>query len=771
MHENREISGTSWSADQDRPAKAINRAADANVQEKSDCAVLPMNQPNNEGQPSAEAGEGRAQTQENTVQSRMRPTQKGKRMSQGLAGVRKSARERKQERFTALLHHLSVGLLRDSFYALKRQASPGVDGMTWQEYETGLDDRLVDLHGRVHRRAYQARPSRRVCIPKADGRQGPLGIAALEDKIVQQAVVTILNQIYEVDFKWRNMPETVPNAESAAPITERRASRRLRLNSLIYVELGSENGGVATDISVDGLALMAAAAIGEDKHRQDLLNMRIRLPGLDRGVEATGQIAWRSRSRTGAGIKFVGLRTDACEQIRTWISSHRYEDTVEPSQPKSAEVEQPVPQAKDVRIPSSLLADTPQSLAEKDDEKQPVETYKALSGTQALRPQPVESRALSDGKEAVLSIRDPLFPKERRPDSVSVHGTLTLFPTPESPAKTSVNKRATISRLLSLPIGSIKVTRRLLRIAIAAAAILTLFAASRTAVRQITRRNGPTMWWTQNIPQGPVTRNSPGQNANVRSPVPARETVSNHQAVAPTPLAKTPTQTLNSTEFSGRALHPLAEPATQVGPTPWVPTSSLESQPVQTSESRPDQTREGTTQSNDSDAASALSNSSAVPAETSPTTDKEANAAPPKQPEASEPTPASVTVNPKPPAPGTPTETHSKKPPAPERLQKGHLITRVNPVYPAEAQRKGIEGPVKTHVVFSPEGAVTKVTFVSGPQELATAAMDAIRKWRYSPTLFDGKPVETEDNVTILFQLSKSQSQGSKKDKDEDEPM
>jgi len=99
------------------------------------------------------------------------------------------------------------------------------------------------------------------------------------------------------------------------------------------------------------------------------------------------------------------------------------------------------------------------------------------------------------------------------------------------------------------------------------------------------------------------------------------------------------------------------------------------------------------------------------------------------------------------------------------------LITRVDPVYPAEAQRQGIEGPVKVHVVFSSEGAVTKVTFVSGPQELATAAMDAVRQWRYSPTLFDGKPVETEGNVTIRFRLAESQRQGSKKDKDEDEPM
>src|SRR6202795_4051374 len=201
MHENREISSTPWSADQGRSAKAKSRTADMHVPEKSDCAAVPVNQPNKEGQPSAEVGEERAQTRENIAQSHMHPTQNGKRMSQGLDGVRKAAKERKQERFIALLHHLNVDLLRDSFYALQRKASPGVDGVTWQEYETGLEDRLVDLHRRVHRGAYRAKPSRRVFIPKADGRQRPLGIAALEDKIVQQAVVTILNQIYEVDFQ------------------------------------------------------------------------------------------------------------------------------------------------------------------------------------------------------------------------------------------------------------------------------------------------------------------------------------------------------------------------------------------------------------------------------------------------------------------------------------------------------------------------------------------------------------------------------------------
>jgi RNA-directed DNA polymerase len=202
MHENREISGASRSKqDRDRSAKAQSHNADMHDPEKSDRAVIPMNQPNKGESFPAEVGEGSARTKENIVWSNTSPTQSGERVSQGLSGVRRAAKERRQERFTALLHHVSTGLLRDSFYALKRQAAPGVDGVTWKKYETGLEDRIADLHSRVHRGAYQAQPSRRVYIPKADGRRRPLGIAALEDKIVQQAVVTILNEIYEVDFK------------------------------------------------------------------------------------------------------------------------------------------------------------------------------------------------------------------------------------------------------------------------------------------------------------------------------------------------------------------------------------------------------------------------------------------------------------------------------------------------------------------------------------------------------------------------------------------
>src|ERR1700730_11115761 len=158
--------------------------------EESDCCVVPMKRPNKEGRPSAEAAEGRRQPKENDAQSNTPPTQRGVRVSQGLSGVRQAARENGQERFTALLHHVSVDLLRESFDALKKNAAPGADGVTWREDEMGLEGRLIDLHSRVHRGTYRARPSRRVYIPKADGRQRPLGIAVLEDKIVQQAVVT-----------------------------------------------------------------------------------------------------------------------------------------------------------------------------------------------------------------------------------------------------------------------------------------------------------------------------------------------------------------------------------------------------------------------------------------------------------------------------------------------------------------------------------------------------------------------------------------------------
>ena len=177
------------------------RTSHAHAGEGSDNAIVLMKQPNKDGRPLAEAVEGSALTEENTAQSNAGRTLSRETASSRLHRVRQAAKGAGPQRFTALLHHLSVDLLRAGYYALKRSAAPGVDGVRWEEYEPGLEDRLADLDRRVHRGAYRAQPSRRVYIPKADGRQRPLGIAALEDKIVQQALVTVLNQIYEEDFR------------------------------------------------------------------------------------------------------------------------------------------------------------------------------------------------------------------------------------------------------------------------------------------------------------------------------------------------------------------------------------------------------------------------------------------------------------------------------------------------------------------------------------------------------------------------------------------
>jgi RNA-directed DNA polymerase len=168
--------------------------------EKSDPAIVAVKPANKAGSPAEERVERRAGAEGNAEQQSTRRAQDRERVSQALGRIRQAARQRKKERFTALFHHISVPMLRTAFYALKRDAAPGVDGLTWQDYEADLDRRIEDLHDRVHRRAYRAQPSRRRYIPKPDGSQRPLAVAALEDKIVQRSVVAVLNAIYEEEF-------------------------------------------------------------------------------------------------------------------------------------------------------------------------------------------------------------------------------------------------------------------------------------------------------------------------------------------------------------------------------------------------------------------------------------------------------------------------------------------------------------------------------------------------------------------------------------------
>jgi len=185
--------GPHWEGEEPKPMM--------NGSKKSDLAIVAGKPTNKAGKKTAaEPVEPRVRAEGNANQQSTDRTQCRARVSQALERVRRVAKARKKERFTALLHHISIDLLRLSFYALKRSAAPGVDGVTWQDYEAALESNLQSLHERVHRGAYRAWPSRRKYIPKPDGRQRPLGIAALEDKILQRAVVAVLNAIYEEDF-------------------------------------------------------------------------------------------------------------------------------------------------------------------------------------------------------------------------------------------------------------------------------------------------------------------------------------------------------------------------------------------------------------------------------------------------------------------------------------------------------------------------------------------------------------------------------------------
>ncbi len=208
-HGSRETPITSTSSmEVDRSEKARGHNPDMNVIGESDSPIVPKKPANKGGVLlPAELAEGRGLTKENIEQSPLDRTQSrnsdGKPLvprSRGLLGVREAAQKDKKLRFTSLLHHITPELLRASFFDLKKQAAPGIDGETWQDYAKDFEHRIDDLHGRIHRGAYRAKPSKRTYIPKPDGRMRPLGIAALEDKIVQQAARTVLECIYEEDF-------------------------------------------------------------------------------------------------------------------------------------------------------------------------------------------------------------------------------------------------------------------------------------------------------------------------------------------------------------------------------------------------------------------------------------------------------------------------------------------------------------------------------------------------------------------------------------------
>ena len=180
--------------------KERTRRIDAEANRESDSVIVPEKQPNKETPVSTEVVEGRTLAKRSAGEEATSRIQSREQVSFRLEGVRRRAKKDKTCCFTALLHHITPELLRQSFYELNRKAAPGIDGERWQDYEKQLEERLPKLHAEIHKGSYRAKPVLRTYIPKADGQKRPLGVTAIEDKLVQQAVVNVLTPIYETEF-------------------------------------------------------------------------------------------------------------------------------------------------------------------------------------------------------------------------------------------------------------------------------------------------------------------------------------------------------------------------------------------------------------------------------------------------------------------------------------------------------------------------------------------------------------------------------------------
>ena len=196
----------------------MNHKSNMNVGGESHGRVVPAKCPNKDGKPSAEGAEGRRPTKENTEQTTASQTQSWGDALSGLSRVREAAKEDKRLQFTALLHHVTAPLLLGSCYALKREAAPGVDGVTWKDYETDLDRRLEDLHSRVHRGTYRAQPSKRAYIPKADGRQRPLGQHRIADRRILRLIKKWLRAGVSEDGGWTKTERGTPQGSVISPL-------------------------------------------------------------------------------------------------------------------------------------------------------------------------------------------------------------------------------------------------------------------------------------------------------------------------------------------------------------------------------------------------------------------------------------------------------------------------------------------------------------------------------------------------------------------------
>ena len=548
-------------------------------------------------------------------------------------------------------------------------------------------------------------------------------------------------------------------------ILERRVHARRSILLFTYAALGEDNGGLVFNLSEGGLALTAAGALGD----QQFARMRVRFPDSEDSIETSGQLAWMSDSGKEAGIEFVNVPEDVRARIREWVALG------EPAADLRRHVEVPSDQNQKTQTPS------------------------------VFRPQSPDSEFPKPTASFEERINVPVSPRPALLAS-GIKGAL---------ARASIRKRVAKIKPGPLPERAIKRSGHVARNALAAAALVTLCVAGWSFLQHntvheasgVVAQNGPAPAIssepkpetqvavgnpTANPPVQPMENVNP-QNDATKSSDPntgstadsgAKENIDNDKGMDEKRVTDIPA--LNSAPHEPdrkerkttrppheparkernetpprRAQKPKAPPRVVPVPARLPENKPVENKPVLSAEVLPTQSP---TLSKDLNVALSAASPPPIRPEAAPKieTEKEKLLVAAKQPEAPV-APAAltpqVTVSFDPyPSIRMPKTENPKKSKQGKSLQMGHLVMRVDPLYPEEAKQRGVEGTVKVHAIFNREGAVESVTPVNGPPQLVPAAMSAVRQWRYSQTILGGQAMETEEDVTVQFRLSKGLS-------------
>lgn len=560
-------------------------------------------------------------------------------------------------------------------------------------------------------------------------------LSCTERRVTQPAAP----QTQEVSTK-----EKKPLAQSRSSVTDRRSHRRMRIIPFGYLQMDVSNGGIVLNISEGGIAITTAAILTDDR----LLNLNVQFPDVGGWIETSGQIAWRSESKKEAGVRFVALTEEARQRISDWISAQAATDDLrEPEErPKIQEEQEEQRRITDVPERGILLSESPAPA----EEAKKLEEAPAFSSTNASSLQSVEVYTSPPSPETLAPSRKPhRKPIRFRPRHAPV----------QREASGWRSARRAFAAMLILAASSLLIWEWILprndvHIELTAAVRPTSKAEAHNKPAnsaEIQAQSVSKVQVEQKNPQPPQTKPLLAENKDEslrdHSPEDPRQRLLKARSPAkPTPKAASPPAENLSTPEQAKGQS-------------WRAAASVNTRPLKTASQTagsalpaPPQLEAELRQPTNPAPLSTNTSQPAAPKA------KESLMLPAKQPA----TPANYTgavaiVADPYPALRLPDGRSSKKQRQATTLQLGHLLSRVEPVYPDEAKQQGIQGTVKLHAVIGRHGNVEKVESVNGPTVLVEAAMNAVRHWRYTETLLAGQSVETEEDIAVIFRLSSSE--------------